>query len=198
MNKLTKRQKEIVDVSIKIIANRGIQNLTIKNIAAEIGISEAAIYRHFASKLAILMAILDLFEMTSDDVFRLIDSESSNLEQIECFILNRYRIFQENPNLSKVMFSEEVFQNDDALAEKMFSIMHKHKLNLGRCIERGQADNEIRTDILATDLFRIMIGSMRLIVTQWNLTGCSFDLGQEGMRLWQSIKKMIELNKAAE
>ncbi|MGC9375649.1 MAG: TetR/AcrR family transcriptional regulator, partial [Bacteroidales bacterium] len=41
----SERQKEILTTAVEIIAAKGIQGLTIKNLSKEIGISEAAIYR---------------------------------------------------------------------------------------------------------------------------------------------------------
>ena len=67
----TKRQTEIINVSIDIIAERGIQNLTIKNISKSIGISEPAIYRHFDTKMDILLAILSYFKQTNSIVLEM-------------------------------------------------------------------------------------------------------------------------------
>ncbi|MCK5675079.1 MAG: helix-turn-helix transcriptional regulator, partial [Spirochaetales bacterium] len=50
MKDLTKRQRQIIDISINIISERGIQDLTMKNLSSQLGISEPAIYRHFESK----------------------------------------------------------------------------------------------------------------------------------------------------
>ena len=44
---LTERQSEIVNVAMKLLVEKGMQNLTIRNVATEVGVSEAAIYRHF-------------------------------------------------------------------------------------------------------------------------------------------------------
>ena len=46
-NKFTERQIEIMEAAIKRIDCCGIQELTIKNLAADINLSEAALYRHF-------------------------------------------------------------------------------------------------------------------------------------------------------
>ena len=46
----TERQQEIIDVALKLINNRGIQGLTMKNLSREIGVSEPAIYRHFETQ----------------------------------------------------------------------------------------------------------------------------------------------------
>jgi AcrR family transcriptional regulator len=47
---LTVRQKDILKAAIAIIANQGYEKLTIKNLATKIGVTEAALYRHFKSK----------------------------------------------------------------------------------------------------------------------------------------------------
>ena len=56
---LTVRQQEIIDAALALIAEQGIQNLTIKNIAAALKITEPAIYRHFDSKHEIQAPIYD-------------------------------------------------------------------------------------------------------------------------------------------
>ena len=57
MSELSARQEEIIDTAIKLIDAGGIQNLTMKNIARQMGFSEPAIYRHFESKLDLLLAM---------------------------------------------------------------------------------------------------------------------------------------------
>ena len=44
------RQIEIMEAATQRIDHYGIQELTIKNLASDIGVSEAALYRHFKSK----------------------------------------------------------------------------------------------------------------------------------------------------
>ena len=83
MNNLTERQKEIVKTSIDIISDRGIQNLTIKNLSKKIGISEPAIYRHFKNKMEILLSVLSRFEnqICKNEILK--DSEeNSPMEQL--------------------------------------------------------------------------------------------------------------------
>jgi AcrR family transcriptional regulator len=191
----SERQKEIIEKSIELIAERGIQALTIKNISNEIGISEPAIYRHFESKFAILMAVLDSFELIASSV---LDAEEtkrlSSLGKIEYFLFDRYRRCVENKSLAKVMFSEENFQDDERLSGKILKIMHQHKEKMHHIITQGQNDTEIRSDIDTISLFRIIFGSMRLLVKQWGLSGFRFDLEEEGRKLWEAEKKLICIN----
>ena len=189
---LTSRQQEIIDVSISLIADKGIQSLTIKNISQTIGISEPAIYRHFKNKFEILLTILDSFEIIAADVLNSEEIQNLNaLGKIEFFLLDRYKRCAENPKLAKLMFSEENFQDDERLAEKVLSIMHVHKAAMQKIISAGQNLGEIRDDIDSTSLFRIIFGPMRLLIKQWGLSGCRFDLVAEGKKLWEAEKKIL-------
>jgi len=190
--KFTERQKQIIDTSIKLIAGSGIQSLTIKNIANEIGVSEPAIYRHFKSKFDIIYSIMDYFDSYSLEVCEKI--ENSNLDalgKIDLFFQNRYRFFSDHPELTKVMFSEEAFQYDSQLSGKVMSIMHQHREILLKIIDQGQKENLIRSDISFDHLFHLVIGPMRLLVDRWCFSNFSFDIYKQGVFLWEATKRIL-------
>lgn len=188
----TARQQEIINAAIQIIARQGFQELTTKQIAETVGVSEAALYRHFDSKTDLIHKILEYFQSLAHEAMGTIHTDISDpMEQVKAFMMNRYKLFMENPDLAKVMFSEEIFQNDRSLAEHNLTIMHIHRDQLLKSIRNAQEKQEIRTDVEAIQLFRIVVGSMRLLVTQWQLCGYEFNLQDEGEKLWQSIYKLI-------
>jgi len=193
MNTLTDRQKEIIDESIRIIAEKGIQKLTIKNISKSVGISEPAIYRHFDGKMDILLAILAQFKKNSRINLAKIDSiKTSSIKQIEYVFNNHFKQFAANPALTAVIFSEEIFQNDKRLSEQVNLIMNLNQNIIMKIIERGQQNNEFISDIPKKQLSIIIMGALRLIVTKWRLSKYSFDLKHEGIELLNSIKMVIE------
>lgn len=193
MMELTKRQMDIVNAAIRIIARKGYRELTIKNLAKSLALTEAALYRHFESKHELIRGILAYFETLSCRVLQdLRDEDVSPLEKIKSFVLDRYRLFVQNPDLGKVMFSEELFKNDPIFSSDMLSIMHIHRDEIIRYLKEGQVLGILRKDIRNIDIFRIVVGSMRLTITQWNLTNYGFDLIEEGTKLWNTIENMIK------
>lgn len=189
---LTIRQLDIIKKAIGIIATEGYQDLTTKHLADRVGVSEAALYRHFDSKTELIHKILEYFQALAQQAMGSIHSDISDpLEQVKAFVMNRYTLFVENPDLAKVMFSEEIFQNDRSLAEHNLAIMHIHRDQLLQSIKAAQKLGEIRTDLEAIHLFRIIVGSMRLLVMQWQLSGNAFPLKTEGEKLWDTIVTMI-------
>ena len=59
---LTRRQQEIVRTALELIAAGGIRNLTIRNLADRLGLTEPAIYRHFRNKSEIVRTLIGEFD----------------------------------------------------------------------------------------------------------------------------------------
>lgn len=188
----TKRQREIIDASIRIIAERGIQELTIKNLSRIIGISEPALYRHFESKIAILQGILAFFASRSRSAFeKAVGSGMSAADQLRAVLTAHFDQFARYPSLSAVLFSEEIFQNDRRLSEMVLDIMDTGQFYLRNIIQRGIAEGEFRNDVPAEHLMIAVMGSLRLIVTKWRLSSYGFDLRQEGGTLGESLLLLL-------
>jgi len=188
----TPRQQEIITTSIEIINAEGIQHLTIKNIANSINITEGAIYRHFKGKIDILLDILLNFKTVSLGAIQsVLSDEKSSIKQIELILQIHFRKFTEMPALASVIFSEEIFQDDERLSREVYTIMKTNFNRIMDIIKQGQANNEIRDDLPAEHLALIIMGALRLQVSKWRLSGFSFDLEEKGQGVWNSLEKMI-------
>ncbi len=190
---LTERQQEIIDKSINIIATKGIQGLTIKNLSKEIGVSEPAIYRHFESKTDILLAILSNFqEMSSFMNEALNDIDYTAIGKIEFMFSKIIEIFAVEPSHISVVFSEEIFKNEKILKEKIVDLMNQKEKAIEDIILEGQQKGEVRTDIDNKTLALIIIGALRFRVKQWDLRDQHTNLETEGKKLIEGLKKILD------
>ncbi|MBI9068411.1 MAG: TetR/AcrR family transcriptional regulator [Salinivirgaceae bacterium] len=188
----TERQAQIINISMEIIANKGIQGFTIKNISKEIGISEPAIYRHFENKTAILITILDNFKaMIGSSSSSLMDSENTAIGKIECMFSRMLTIFIEQPAIISVIFSEEIFKSEIVLKNKILEIQNLNQARIENIIEKGQADNNVRTDIDKSTFALMFMGAFRLLVKRWDLNDYNSNLKLEGGKLLNSFKLFI-------
>jgi len=166
--------------------------LTIKNLALAVGVSEPALYRHFENKQGILVAILDHFETHMHDLFeKALDSESGVLDQVQAVYRRVFQSFAAQPALASVVFAEEIFRHDQRLAERVARIMDMVEGRILSLIRSRQGRAECRQDVPAKDLARVVMGSLRFLVTRWRLSGYAFDLEKEGMAFWKSLRVMI-------
>jgi len=192
MKNFSDRQLQIINAAIGLIAEKGIQKLTIKNLSQKIGTAEGAIYRHFESKINILLGILEFFKEDKEN--SLSEMHTNNVSatvKLRNLFQRRFNYFAENPAIAAVIFSEEIFQNDKRLSEEVFRIMENSRNTITQILKKGAEKGEIRNDISAEELATIITGALRLTVTRWRLSGYSFDLIKEGNKLWDSINKIV-------
>jgi len=190
---LSDRQQEIVNVSLDLIAESGIQGLTIKNLAGRIGFAESAIYRHYENKIQILVAILNYFEKNSEQFFKAeLNLDIDAVSKIEHVFLNHFRTFSAKPSIIAVIFSEEIFRNEPVLLEKVAGIMKSNSNYLKSIIQTGQEKGELRTDIEPAHLSIIIMGSLRMFIKLWQISNHSFDLAIKGAEFVSSMKTLIK------
>lgn len=193
MQELSERQREIVEASILLISKGGIQELTIKNLAARLKLSEPALYRHFGNKQDILLAILEFFKENQKAMYARVAAEAlSPLKTLERIIGEVFRGFSAKPAMVTVIFAEGMFQNDTRLSKTLYSIMEARREQFASLIGEGQARKEIRKDIAKDQLALIVMGSMRFMVTRWRLSGFAFDLVEEGERFLESLHELLK------
>lgn len=190
---MTERQAEIIEKSINLIATKGIQGLTIKNLSKEIGISEPAIYRHFESKTDILLAILKNFEEMSSFMDKAMSRFADTaMSKIEFMFSKIVEIFIDEPSHITVIFSEEVFRNEVILKNKIVEIMEIRVKTIEQIIADGQKKKEIRSDIDYKTLSMMVIGSLRFMIKQWDLKNQQKNLKEESKKLINGLKIILK------
>jgi AcrR family transcriptional regulator len=190
---LSNRQSEIIQIAIRLIGEGGIQALTIKNLSAEIGIAESAIYRHFKSKTEVLSTLLDFLKSIIishyDNTYKL---NISSIERIKKMITGQLKIFAENPPYAIVILSDGLYKNEKTLHDKIFKIMEYTKTTYIKIIDEGKRTGEIRKDVTSEQIAFIIMGSVRLTINQWSISGLSFDLQKKGNILFKTLKTLIQ------
>ncbi|RLD48592.1 MAG: TetR/AcrR family transcriptional regulator [Bacteroidetes bacterium] len=190
---LSERQQQIIDESIKIIDKKGIQGLTIKNLSKAIGISEPGIYRHFESKTEILINILNNFKEMALGLSGIIETYNvSAIEKMRFMFSKLFEMFSENPSIVSVIFSEEIFKNEEVLKNKIAEILNLNTQTIEKIIAKGQAEKNVREDIDEENLALLAMGSIRLLVKKWDLNNHNFDLSAEGEKLINVLSKVLE------
>lgn len=189
---LSPRCAQIVGAALELLSAGGIAALTIKNLALAVGVSEPALYRHFENKQGILLAILDHFEAYMHGLFEAaLSQETGVLDRVQAVYAGAFRSFAAQPALASVVFAEEIFRHDQRLAERLAQIMDTVEGQMLALLRSRKGRAECRNDVPAKDVARVIMGSLRFLVTRRRLSGNAFDLEKEGMAFWRSLRLMI-------
>ena len=197
MEKFTDRQIEIIEAATARIDRHGIQNLTIKNLAAEIGLSEPALYRHFKSKNDILLGLLNYFMIEMKvRIGRLSELGCATAGvELKAIFNSQFQTFTDKPAVISVIFAESIFHFDRSLSNKVIEIMDLMHQYIKANIEKGQKAGQYSKLIDVNTLTTIIIGGVRLTILRWKISGHKSNLMKDGKAVLEGILKMIETNK---
>jgi AcrR family transcriptional regulator len=102
------RRREIADAALRIVAGQGLARFTALSIAREVGVSDAALFRHFPTMDAIVLAVVDRVEEVLFEGFPPPDPDP--IARLGRFFERRVAVIRENPGVGRVIGSELLAQ----------------------------------------------------------------------------------------
>lgn len=185
------RQKEILDVALNIIHKDGYKNLTVRNIANRIDISEPAVYRHFDNKEDIVRSLAEMmFNENSPDIDQeMYEDPHSLLKEI---LNSQFEELEEDPNVTAVLFHGELFREFPEVERLFVKHRQKKKEFLKKVVregqERGYFSNDVNPEIFAL----IFMGSVRMSALEWRGEGFSYSLTGKTDQIANELFKILE------
>ena len=189
---ITPRQLEIIDAAGKILTSSGVSGLTIKNLAKEMKFSESAIYRHFASKEDIIIAMLNFLADRIDKRLSNLPKSTGNEEQIKSLFIEQFRFFSENPHFVVAVFSDGLMEESQPINEILLKLMNVKMKYLMPIIMEGQQKGVFTNAITTEELMHIVMGTFKLQMFKWRIANFEFDINRIGGNMVQSILTLIK------
>lgn len=191
------RQQQIVEAARKLIIKHGSEHLTVRKIAKEVGISEAAIYRHFKSKRDILFFLADhVSSILFNGIDRAAARNCASLETIDEILKNHLSNIEQKKGTFFQIIAEIISFGDKKLNKKVTesieSYIDRLKGFLSEGIELGHVRKDIDLDATATLLFGMIQG----LVNIWALSNYSFDLTEKYESLWKVFRNAVIVDRA--
>lgn len=193
---ISERQMEIIEAAGKILSESGVSGLTIKNLAAEMGFTEPALYRHFKSKEDIIIAMLEYLAADIDK--RLIPITSSNHTpeyKFKQLFTEQFRFFSAHPHFAVAVFSDGLLEESNRINQSILKIMATKMKHLMPIIMEGQQRGTFTNEITTEELIHVVMASFRLQMFKWRLAHFKYDITRHGENTIQSVLTLIKSKK---
>lgn len=186
------RRSEILEIARDLIFNEGFSNFTVREVAGRVGISEAAIYRHFASKEEMLLTLLEtLFTPWREAISRLVEDDLSFAKKLEelCQLHLHHLI---NERLNPILFLSEAVnpQNQRLLASMRFNLGFLRD-SVAEIVAVGLKNNQIRRTVSVEALVAVILGLLQNSVIRWTLQRSSANLLEDGARNMAALAETV-------
>lgn len=194
----TQRRSQILETVRDLIFTEGFSNFTIREVASRVGISEAAIYRHFVSKEEMMLALLEgMFAPWRDAIGRLAAEKmifGKKLEELCQLHLHHLLNERLNPVL---FFSEAINPQNQRLLALMRCNLGFLRENVTLMVTTGQSDGEVRGSLPADAIAAAVIGLLQTSVIRWTLQRSADGLFADGARNMAELTRIVATSEAA-
>ena len=154
-------RKQILDASLRLFSEKGFARTSVRDIAQVAGITDAAIYYHFASKRELFEALFEERGITSAlSELEQLSSADPPLETLMAIGVAALGIMQRNKDFMKVLFSEAM--NEDLVATEDYRMVTERWRNaqariLREFVQRGDLPT-LDVDVVAHQLVVLSVG----------------------------------------
>ncbi len=187
------RQTQIVDAARKLIIKYGSEHITVRRIAQEVGISEAAIYRHFKSKKEILLFLADHIErdLLGDIAIRGGAGDTAPLAIMDAVLRNHISAINQRRGVSFQIIAEIISLGDKELNKRISNTINEYIGRLRGLLSEGVKAGEVREDINLEATSILLFGMIQGLVNMWALSNYGFDLEDKYAPLWTTFCQVI-------
>ncbi|MDO9065253.1 MAG: nucleoid occlusion factor SlmA [Sulfuricella sp.] len=159
------------------------EKITTASLAARIGVSEAALYRHFASKAQMFEGLIEFIEQTLFGLINKITSEeNSGVKQLEAVLPLLLGFAQKNPGMTRVLIGEVLVNEDSRLQTRINQLHDRLEATLKQSLRLAASQQEIAAEIDAAAQANLM---MSFVVGRWHQFAKS-GFKREPMEFWSA------------
>lgn len=164
------RKEQIIEITRDLIYNEGFSNFTVRTVAGRVGISEAAIYKHFASKEKLLMALLDSLFLPWQEAFERIAESRSPVRGKLKKLAKTHIDFLFQKKLNPLLFFSEAISpaNSNLLAVLQKNLQFFGKI-VAKMLKEGSKKGEFASDIDIESATSCFIGIVQTSVVKWTV-----------------------------
>ncbi|GHC28535.1 nucleoid occlusion factor SlmA [Kushneria pakistanensis] len=169
--KRSRRDQILQALALMLEQGRG-QRITTAALAREVGVSEAALYRHFPSKARMYEALIEYIEQTLFERVTLIINEPGDVSTRCQRILTLLLVFAEkNPGLCRIMTGEALTGEHERLQTRMTQLYERLETQLKQVLRTGEIEQGYRPVIGVSALANLLMATAEGRVNQYVRSG---------------------------
>lgn len=193
----TLRKAEIVATVLGLADRIGPDRVTTGAVASAVGVTQAAVFRHFATKAVMWQAVADqLAGQLATAWEAALAGSSGPVARLTALISAQLGQIAATPAMPMLLFSRELnVENDDLRAILRGTLEAFHAL-LAREIAAGQQAGLLRGDMAIRDAAVLLTSLVQGVAIRWSLGARDFDLRDEGLRLLDVQLRLLAAREA--
>ncbi|HET7060977.1 MAG TPA: nucleoid occlusion factor SlmA [Nitrosospira sp.] len=190
------RKDQILQVLAEMLESPRPEKITTAALAAKLNVSEAALYRHFASKAQMFEGLIEFIEKTLFSLInKLTAEEKSGLSgpgQVEGILSLLLGFARKNPGMTRVLIGDALVNENDRLQARVNQLHDRLETTLKQALRFQTNDKENPVSIDVSAQANML---MCYVVGRWHQFAKS-GFKRDPMEYWEAQRKEVLLGLA--
>ena len=166
------RQSEIIRVSIELAAEKGVDSVTTQDMADAMQLTQGAIFRHFATKDDIWVAVV---EWIRDRLMKVVGKAAADatdpLNAIERMFFAHITFISKHPAIPRLLFSELLHKKNSKLRQLIEGIISGYEAKIAGLLDAAKSQSLVSDDLDSQSAAVLYIGMIQGLVMQSSIFG---------------------------
>lgn len=185
------RRQQILEALARQLEESPGERITTAGLARAVGVSEAALYRHFPSKAKMFEGLIEFIEETVFGLTnRILQDEASAVKRIERIIVLVLGFADRNPGITRLLTGDVLIGETERLRIRIGQFYERLETQLKQVLREGELAGEIKpaeqTGAIANMLIAFTDGRMQQFVRS-GFKRSSLDMWPEQWQLLQQV-----------
>ncbi|MCX7276485.1 MAG: nucleoid occlusion factor SlmA [Burkholderiales bacterium] len=141
------RRVQILQTLASMLQQPGAERITTAALAARLDVSEAALYRHFASKAQMFEGLIEFIEQSVFSLVNqiMVNDDGNGLRQASRIVSVLLQFGEKNPGMTRVMVGDALVFENERLQQRMNLFFDKIESTLRQCLRAASAGSDTPT-----------------------------------------------------
>jgi len=164
------RREEIIRVTLELAARQGGDDVTTQDMAKAMGVTQGAVFRHFPSKDAIWLAVMQwVRERLMTVLGQAAAAGSDPLDALQRMFFAHIDFIVGHPAIPRVLMSEHLHGRSTALRKLVTEIMLAYEEKIAGLLQAAQSQGLARADLDTRAAATLYIGMIQGLVLQTSI-----------------------------
>ncbi|HUX31370.1 MAG TPA: TetR/AcrR family transcriptional regulator [Thiobacillus sp.] len=164
------RREEIIRVTLELAAKQGVDDVTTQDMAQAMGVTQGAVFRHFLSKDAIWLAVMQWVRDRLMSVLgRAAEQGHGPLDALQRMFFAQINFIASHPAIPRVLISEHLHGRSAALRRLATEIMLGYEAKITGLLADAQAQGLARADLDIHAAATLYVGMIQGLVMQTSI-----------------------------
>lgn len=186
------RQQDILQTLVQMLESNPGERVTTAALAKQVGVSEAALYRHFPSKAKMFEALINFAEDTLfTRVSRILQEQGTALARCEQILALVITFADRNPGLCLVMTGTALQGEHERLRKRAAQIFERLETQLKQTLRQAEVEEGLVTRQPTTAIANLLLASVEGRINQYIRSGFKQSPSTHWQEQWAFIAKQL-------